>query len=238
MKSVRSDSGLLNLDVLALSLLCCLLASVVGVLVIGGDAAIAARWNELEQQAAKFKSSTSDAENLRREIEDKVVFAQLDRDNRLLRSQVGELRSKADLQKAIADAKAEIEESKKRIAENQQKESSPERRRMLGDYSGSYVLLDCFNDSAIIYPNKQKIEISPSNADQNRLLKKIQDAGFVVFIARPSSWSGDAYDKIKTWVCSALDQSEKQGGSPVGRSTLPLDESESIENYLPPDKSP
>ena len=260
MKTSSRDS-ILNLDILALSLLCCLLASVVGVLVLSGEEVRAEEnrvaeekrraegksgrneqeriFNELYQQTERIHIAAQEVEDSRKAVVTKLNYAILERDNRALKSRSTELHQKLSLRKRLTDAKAESLRLAKELEEQEKSRNArltPEVRRMLGEYQGGYVLLECVEDAAIIYPGKGKIGTKPSREQVEKLLNQISKAGFVVFVVRPSGWYNDSYDKLKAIIYAELDKIDNQGERTIGRSTFPLDAAESIANYLPPER--
>lgn len=146
MKAGGKRPNLLNVDVLALSLLCCLLASIVGLVVLSG-------------QTERF---------------------------------------------------------------------------MLGSYKGSYVLIECLEGGAIIYPGGTRIEMNPPKEQLTRLVDQIAKAGFVAFAVRPSGWYNNSYDKLKAVLYPELDRVVKESGRSIGRNAFPLDSADDIRVYLPP----
>ena len=261
-----SRNSILNLDILALSLLCCLLASVVGVLVLSGEDLRAEEsrleeekkraeekrrreeqkriFTELRQQTAQIHTQVQEVEHSRQAIAAKLNYAVLERENRALKSRATELQQRINVMTRLRAAKAESAQLAKELEEKEKKEElanaslSPEARRMLGEYKGRYVLVECVQDSAIIHPGNDRIAMKPSREQVEKLLEQITKAGFVAFVVRPAGWYNNSYDKLKTIIYAELKKIEKEGGKEVGRSTFPLDAAESIANYLPPDPQP
>jgi hypothetical protein len=258
-----SQSTILNLDILALSLLCCLLASVVGVLVLSGEEVRAEEnrlteerrraeerkrrdeqeriFNELHQQTARIQVDVEEVEHSREAIVAKLNYAVLERGNRALKSRSAEIQQKISLIRRLATAKVESQRLAKELEKKEKVATTtltPEARRMLGEYKGRYVLVECVEDAAIIYPGQERVAIKPSKAQVERLLNQITKAGFVAFVVRPSGWYDNSYDKLKAIIYAELDKIEKEGERTVGRSSFPLDTVEPIANYLPPEHSP
>lgn len=247
MNVASSRPALLNLDILALSLMCCLLAAVVGVLVLGGEekppthtstSVNSPSWTDLRQQTARLHVQVQEVELSREAIAIKLNHSVLERDNRTLESRIGEIEGKITLIRRLSGAKAE---SARLSAELNDKEKAanvtitPEAKRMLGEYKGPYVLVECNEDGALIYPGREKVEMKPSKDQADKLLNQITKAGFVAFVVRPGGWYGNSYDRLKALIYEELDKAEKQGGKYVGRSTFPLDAADPITNYLPPE---
>src|SRR6185503_8798963 len=256
----RAHKTVLNLDILALSLLCCLLGSVVGVLVLSGEEVrgdetrlaeekrrTEARlrleeqnriYNELHQQTGRFQIQVHEVEQAREAVVAKLNYAALERENRALKSRGVEIQQKVDLATKLASVKAESARLEQELKEKEKTANaslSPEARRMLGEYKGRYVLLECIEDYAILFPGKERIAMEPAREQVEKLMNQITKAGFVVFVVRPAGWFNNSYDKLRKVVYGELDKLEKQGEGTVGRSTFPLDAAEPIVNYLPPE---
>jgi hypothetical protein len=255
MRTARYSTELMNLDVLALSLLCCLLASVVGVLVLGGEPGpkVAAEsekdkpesnendplvWAALQEQTAKLYAHLQEVERSRETITSKLNYSILERQNIELKSRIKEIEDKLDLIGKINAVKLEIERLSQELDEQAEKldvHLTPQARRMLGEYKGPYVLIECIENGAIVYPGKQRIEMSPSNEQADQLVKQIANTGFVAFVVRPNGWYDNSYDKLQTIIYHRLDQFEKNTGKYVGRSAFPITSGDSITNYIPPE---
>lgn len=242
MKADR-HTELLNLDVLALSLLCCLLASVVGVLVLGGEENAQANentqensptWTDLRQQSARLFVQVQEAERSREGIVAKLDYSMLERENHTLKFHISDIERKINLLRKLVVTKNESAKIAREL-EEKEKPITPEAKKMLGEYKGPYVLIECIEDEAFIYPGKERISMKPSKEQTEKLLNQIIKAGFVAFIVRPDGWYGNSFDKLRALICEKLDQAEKQGEKYVGRSTFPLDAGASITNYLPPE---
>lgn len=243
---MKAGGDLLNLDILALSLLCCLLASVVGVLVLGGEETAPAKetynprvWKELRQQSARLTAEVQEVERSRESLAAKITYSALDREKRTLQSRVNEIERKINLMKQLLATKEESERLTKALEEKEKTLRTPfstEARRMLGEYKGPYVLVECVEDKAFIYPGKMRIGMKAGEEEVQRLVNQIAEAGFVAFVVRPAGWYDNSYDQLKQRIYRELDKMEKRGKS-VGRSTLPLDESAPIANYLPPERN-
>lgn len=247
MKTARSRPELLNVDILALSLMCCLLAAVVGVLVLGGEEKAQAHestpvnlpsWADLRQQTTRLHVQVQEVELSRKAIVAKLNHSVVERDNRSLESRIREIEEKISLIRRLSAAKAESARLSTELPDKEKAANvtiTPEAKRMLGEYKGPYVLVECNQDSAIIYPGKEKVEMKPSKDQADKLLNQITKAGFVAFVVRPGGWYGNSYDMLKALIYEELDKAEKQGGEYVGRSTFPLDAADPITNYLPPE---
>jgi hypothetical protein len=245
MTTRRKGKGLLNIDVLALSLLCCLLASVVGILVLagddGGEGETGHALTDIHQQVVQLAGQVQATERAREDMATKLNFAMLERDNRKLQTRITELGEKITLISQIAGTKKEVVRLGNELATLEapaNADLTPEMQHILGDYRGPYVLIECIEDGAIIYPSKQKIEMKPAKEQVDTLLKQITKAGFVVFVARPAGWYNNSYDNLRTLLTKELDKMKEQGGKHVGRSAFPLDRATPIDNYLPPEATP
>jgi hypothetical protein len=248
MKTARSSTELMNLDVLALSLLCCLLASVVGVLVLGGEAAAQVPveskpdnqeiWTSLHEQSTKLFVRVQEVERSRDAIVDKLNHSLLERENLVLESRVTEIQAKFELLNKIRTAKSEIARLLKDFEDEEKTNNAaltPEARRILGEYKGPYVLIECVEDAAVVYPGRQRIEMKPSNVQTDQLLHQITNAGFVAFVVRPDGWYDNSFDNLRKVIYEKLDKIEKDTGKYVGRSTFPLTSTDPITNYFPPE---
>ncbi len=248
MKAAHASSALLNLDVLALSLLCCLLASVVGVLVLGGEASpnppqenaanqdTALVWTRLHEQTANLYARVEKLEQSRETITSKLNYSLLERANRDLESRIKEIQETLNLVAKIQAAKHEIAQLRKELEDEEKKQNivvTPEAKRMLGEYKGPYVLIECVENGAIVYPGQNRIEMSPSVDQADQLLNQITNAGFVAFVVRPAGWYDNSFDKIRKLVYERLDRVEKGTGRYIGRSTFPLAFDDLITDYIP-----
>ena len=113
-----------------------------------------------------------------------------------------------------------------------------EMTQILGQYKGPYVLVECIQDAAIVYPGKQRIEMNPSDDQVNQLIDQISKAGFIALVVRPDGWYGNSYDKLRKIIYDRLDVIEKNEGKHIGRSTFPLTSDGPIANFLPPEGKP
>lgn len=251
MKAAHSRAGLLSLDILALSLMCCLLASVVGVLVLGGEEAARAAaenqqegvriWSDFRHETARLSVQVGEVERSREDIVNKLNQSLLERENLDLESRAQDIQQRIGLINRIQAAKAETARLTKELedeAKTRHPVLTPEAKRMLGEYKGPYVLLECVEDGAVVYPGKVRVSMKPSKEEAAKLLSQIIKAGFVAFVVRPAGWYGNSYDKLRTLIYEELDKTEKETGKYVGRSTFPLDSGISITNYLPAESKP
>lgn len=246
--------ALMNLDLLALSLLCCLLASVVGILVAGAKPPapppippvdvkprhVSAR-EELRQQTTRLAVQVREVEHSRETIATKLNYSVLERENVTLGSRAVQAREKVALTRLIQQAREEAARLTKELEERRrdaQAPLTPEARRMLGDYRGPYVLLECVRDAAYVHPGAERIPMAPSTEQLAKLVDRITRAGFVALVVRPSGWYENSYDNLRSLIYGELGKVEKATGNRVGRSTFPLDESEPITQYLPPETKP
>lgn len=251
MKKVRASSGLLNLDVLALSLLCCLLASVVGVLVLSGEASPSTPaepsqdtvvvWTKLHEQTAKLYTRVQQEEHSREALINKINYSLLDRANRDQEARISEIQQKLDIVDKIKSATLEIASIRKQL-ENLESQTNPppssEVGQIVGKYKGPFILIECVEDEAVIYPGGRRVEMEPSADQADELINQITNAGFVALVVRPSGWYENSFDKLRKLIYDRLDQIENDGGKRVGRSTFPLTDEDSITNYLPPQSKP
>jgi hypothetical protein len=239
----------LSLDILALALMCCLLAAVVGVLVLGGEqqgqagegpAPVASRWPELRRQSSQLVVQVSELERSSDLLVAKLNRSGLERENHSLQTRVSLLERNVQLIQRLAALEAETKNLEREQAQRREKEAATasEKRRLLGEYRGPYVLLECIEDGALVYPDGGRLPSAPSAEELNRVLQMIRKAGYVAFVARPSGWFNSSYDKLRALVYKELDSAAGLGGSPVGRSCIPLDSSEPITNYLPSEGGP
>jgi len=245
MTKARSSNELMNLDVLALSLLCCLLASVVGVLVLSGEVSAEASveqgenpelWIRLRQQTTQLYTQVQDVERSREGIVAKLNHSVLQRENLVLESKIRDIQEKLTLIDKIHAARSETVRLSKELEDEEKSRNStltPEARRMLGEYKGPYVLLECVEDGAIVYPGKQRIEMKPSKEQTDQLITQIAKAGFVAIVVRPSGWYGNSFDNLRKTLYERLDQMEKDTSKYIGRSTFPLSADDPITNYIP-----
>jgi hypothetical protein len=251
MKQSRASSGLLNLDVLALSLMCCLLASVVGVLVLVGEVRppvsmqtsqdTTVIWTRLRDQTTKLSARVDEADHSREAICEKINYSALQRNNLEAESRIREIQQKLSLIDQIIAATREITRSKQEL-ENLQSQTNPppssEAWQIVGKYKGPYVLIECVEDGANIYPGNRKLEMPPPGDQADQLFNQITNAGFVALVVRPGGWYGNSFDKLRKMIYDRLDQVETPGGRHIGRSAFPISDQDSIANYLPPDAKP
>lgn len=253
MRTANCRPALLNLDVVALSLLFCLLASVVALL-ISQQATVAKPaipeppvavpapepapealdWQALTEKTRTLTAQGESAARLNEAIENKVTRSIAERENLVLSSRIAEVGEQVamleSLRKALADATRIQQALDARRAEESRTATS---RQMLGDYRGPYVLIECVEGASIVYPGKERIALKPPQAQVDALVAKIVEAGFVVFVVRPAGWYGDSYDDLRPTIYKALANVKTPDGKPIGRSTFPLEASESIKEYLP-----
>ncbi|HEY6182742.1 MAG TPA: hypothetical protein VIW67_10875 [Terriglobales bacterium] len=236
----------MNLDVLALSLLCCLLASVVGVLVLGGQARGGTStegdqdnpvvWTTLHDQTTKLYSRVQEVRRSREDILNKINFSALERENLVMESRIRDIQEKLNLANKVRAAKAEIARLKKESDDLEKKRTSPltpQARRMLGEYKGPYVLIECVEDAALVYPGKQRIEMNSSSDQIDQLLHQVSATGFVAFVVRPEGWFDNSFDKLQKLIYEKLDTVERNTGKYIGRSTFPITSDDPITNYIP-----
>lgn len=246
----ESGNRLVNLDVLALAFLCCLLAAVVGVLVLGDPPAPPPPPGALGQGSSPATPPTASSP---------VSLDELRREGRHLRDRANEVVSLrtsllVKLERGAAelgrkDLETRIEESERKLALVSQLEQAEEEtvriqaevletteRRdaggHLGDYHGPFVLLECVEGSAIVYPGKTRIDMEAGADRLVPLVAQISEAGFVALAVRPSGWYSDSFDKLRERIYKMLDEAERKGGKHVGRTTFPLEAHEPIDSYL------
>lgn len=257
MSTRHPDSSLLNLDILALSLLCCLLASVVALVLpqeqVRRDdkeltataplpatpalrVAPALNWNRLISTAGTLRSDAEIAGRQGDAIATRLAHSAAERENQALESRVGELAEKVALMQKIQNAEDEARRLKRELEERRRQAETHglQVQRLVGDYRGPYVLIECTEGAVTVYPGKEKLDIKKAKAQLDRLVAQITAAGFVAFVVKPGGWYLDSYDEIRPRIYEALARIEKNTGKRIGRSTLPLDVSESTTDYLPP----
>jgi hypothetical protein len=252
-----------NLDVLALALLCCLLASVVGVLVLGEPPPPSAPPEEtpqpdahdlaptpvspsassddvqsvqgLLQQSRELRTRTQEIVQVRAEVIRRLDRAAFEHGHQDLETRVAAIDRKLAL---LARIQAAEEEPARPGPEAQ---AMPESRGVpgpLGDYKGPYVLLECIEDSALVHPGRTRIEMNPAEERLVALVTQIREAGFVALAVRPAGWYNNSFDRLRTRIYALLDEAERTGGKRVGRTTFPVEAFESIDPYLPAHRTP
>lgn len=225
---------LLNLDILALSLLSCLLASVVGMLVLGGDGKSFKQRIALAKSTADLTGRLGQATATLEAITNKLQQSALMRQNQIKNSELEEIKRQIKARQDLKEAKEEVA----RLSA-QWKKAEQEQRHIalgngiLGDYHGPYVLVECRRGRAEIFPGRQHLGLKPGKDQVAALMAQITEAGFVLFVVRPSAWYQDSYDSLYPLISRQLDQLEKSNGKVIGRAVLPLDEGTALDAYLP-----
>lgn len=249
--------ALLNLDILALSLLCCLLASVVALIVAQGHRPAGTKvpvvrieptaapappagpvvdWDRLSATANAFRREAESIGRRADAIATRVTRSAADRENLALTSRLTELGEKVALLQKIMAADSEASRLEKLLEERRREAAASggrEAQRLLGDYRGPYVLIECVEGAVTVYPGNERLDIKTAKAQLDRLVAQIVDAGFVAFVVRPGGWYEDSFDELRPRIYEALAKVKKDTGRYIGRNTLPLDASEPIADYLP-----
>ncbi len=205
-----------------MSLLCCLLVSVVGVLVLDGREETPAPppagpnpLDLLKLQIDNLSTQVQDSDHSADEIMQKISFSQIDRDNRAMRSRIKEMTDKINLANSINEARAEADRLSAEIKDQEQKiihdQHAPGSVNLFGSYTGPYILIECIEDAAIIYPGGKRIAMTkkPTEAELTDLLEQIKKVKFVAFVVRPSGWYENSYDRLHNVIYAALDDAEK-----------------------------
>jgi len=228
----KAHTELLSLDLLALSLLSCLLASVVGILVLGGEGVETSQRVALSKRAVQLSSALNETRSSLEDIAAKLNRSALERRKQNVESELEEVRQKIDARQKLALAQAEIATRSKELTSlagsAPDNEPSP-----FGNYHGAFILVECVEDRAIIYPKKDQIGLKPTQEQITELAERIQQTGFVLFVVRPSGWFGNSYHAVYPAVSKQLDEAQENGGKTIGRATLPLEENASLTRYLP-----
>ena len=230
----KAHTELFSLDVLALALLSCLLASVVGILVLSGEGASLRQRVDLGKNTVALKGSMDETLRSLEAISNKLNQSEIERENKIAQGRVAELNRKIDARKGLADAQAEVVRLKKETeALKQDAAKGRDVENVFGSYHGAYVLVECVRDRVIIYPGRERLGTQPSRGEIAALVGRIQQAGFVLFVVRPSGWFDNSFDKVHGLVSQGLDQAQTSGGKLIGRAILPLEESAPLTQYLP-----
>lgn len=237
---MKPRKPMFSLDVLALALLTCLLASVVGMLVAGEDGKALQRRKLLHEKTVQITNGASEAqENQQRlvqQIEQSAEMARIEREQRIAQSQADELARKIEARRKIADAAAETIRLRDALAKSQDElDKTPGRRQIVGNYRGPYILIECVKGQALVYPGKTRLAKRPDQEAVQKLLERITQAGFVVFVVRPSGWYADSFDSLHELVFPAIANFEEASSRKIGRSIFALEANEPITPYLPPD---
>lgn len=228
---MKPKQPIFSLDVLALALLTCLLASVVGMLVMSEDGKALEQPKLLQEKTQQIISGANEARNAQQKIAQRVEIARRERDQRIAQSEAEALRRNIEARKNIAEAETEATRLRSELARlGQEQVASPGRRQIVGNYRGPYILIECFKGYALVYPGKTRLAKKPGEKIITELVDRINQAGFVVFVVRPQGWYGDSFDSMKPLVYSRIDEK-------TGRTAFPLEANEPIAPYLPPEVS-
>lgn len=230
----KQRTELLNLDILALSLLSCLLASVVGMLVLGGDGKAFKQRIALAKSTADLTGRLGQATATLQAITNKLQQSALTRQNQVKNSELEEIQRQIKARQDLKETNREVARlsAQWHKAEQERRNIAPV-NGILGDYHGPYVLVECLRGRAEISPGGQHLGLNPSKEQVASLVQQITEAGFVLFIVRPSAWYQSSYDSLYPLISTQLDQLEKSTGKVIGRAVLPLDEGTSLNAYLP-----
>lgn len=133
------------------------------------------------------------------------------------------------LNKQIADTQKRIEALKSKVGDDS--------RPWMGGYTERYVLVECTAKGATVYPpgsdaKRRQVGAEPTAAESKWLLNQVEQAGFVVLLARPGSF-GETFDNLRKLVRDHIKSFNSKGGAKkIGRFDLPAEENEPIEKYL------
>ncbi|HPA16356.1 MAG TPA: hypothetical protein PLU30_01320 [Verrucomicrobiae bacterium] len=236
---MHGDEKTFSVDVLALALLTCLLASVVGIMVLAGDGKILKQRKEFAQKISQLSRRVTGEETRLKEILQKTNLAKLEHDKEILNRKIVELRKLIEVRQGIAKATFERDRTKTELDGIQKElDASPGRREIVGNYRGPYVLIECRQGEAMVYPGKTRIESKPGPAAFGALISQIVKAGFVVIVVRPNGWFNDSYDALRPKIYEALAEKEREIGRSINRCVFPLGGKDPIEPYLPPEGGP
>jgi len=226
---MKTRHPMFSLDVLALALLTCLLASVVGLLVISEDGKTLDWSRQLREKTQQIVDGASGTQSAQEHIARRVEILRIDRDQRIAQSEAEELRRNIDARVKIAETTAETIRHREELARlDQDQAARPGRRQIVGNYRGPYILIECLKGYALVYPGKTRLAKKPDDKVVNELIARIDQAQFVVFVVRPQGWYGDSFDSLQPMIYSRIDEK-------TGRSAFPLEAGASITPYLPPD---
>jgi hypothetical protein len=149
--------------------------------------------------------------------------------NKMLQAETQRLLEEIDrVNKQIAATQKRIDALKSKVGDDS--------RPWFGGYTGRYVLVECTAKGATVYApggnRKRQLAIKPTASESNWLFNEIERAGFVVLLARPSSFE-DTFDKFRKLVRDHLKSVNSKGGPKrIGRFDLPAEANEPIEKYL------
>ena len=112
----------------------------------------------------------------------------------------------------------------------------PAMHPVFGNYRGAYVTVECLRDRIVVHPGDERIAVKfgeePKKEIVSRLVEKISKAGFVLFVVRPSGWFKNSFDAVSPAVFKGLDRLKTEGGRPIGRATMPLEENVRLESIF------
>ena len=254
--TTRQVAPPLSLDMLAVSLMLCLLAAVIALLAsrpaaeppIETPEAVQPAmpelpelpdWGDLQARAAALGVSSTAASQANNALDARLTRAAAQRDAAVLEALARELSDKMALLAAARGEAEKVSSLKQALAALSKKDgpthNSADPRRLQGRYGGRYVLIECVADAVVVYPGAQRLPAAMDAAQFDALIQRIDAAGFVAFAVRPSGWFKDSLDTVRPRVLKAL--AERQAGTQrrIGRTTLPLTADESIDDLLPRD---
>jgi len=253
---------LFSLDVLALALLTCLLASVVGMLVMGEDGKAVQRRLEIHRDTTRLSARIEQAQTTMRQLVGNAGGS-MDADFELRNAQAeaGKLDSMlADLKRGGQDPSGDADADRSKMAaatvelkrlrqelamleQDRVPNGGPGIHQIVGTYRGRYILIECVRDAVIVYPSEVKIACKVNGASKSEkdgfetnlkfLMDHITEAGFVVFVVRPAGWYENSYDALYPRISKRLAELETRGGAHVGICKFPLDAGKPITPYLP-----
>jgi len=247
----RRNADGFGVDLLALSLFFCLLAAVVGLFALAEvetaateaaaatTAAAAANYQPIDNsKAEELRSAVQSAQRLldeQRNLARKIDYSITTRAVKTLGEETKRYRKGTLVSTQFADAEAAekvLSDELNRLPPTPTPTLAPQPpdrpEELRGEYQGPYVLLECFQGYATVYPGAWRISDSPHEAEWQKLMNQIIKTGFVAIVVRPSGWTNGAYDKLQKRIFAQLGPS-----STVGRVTFPLRVDDSIKPYLP-----
>jgi uncharacterized protein YlxW (UPF0749 family) len=100
-----------------------------------------------------------------------------------------------------------------------------------GSYAGPYVLIECNDRGAVIYPEKRQLPLDLSEDQKSWLCDQVRQAGAALILARPSSFQ-KSYGQFEGLVGELVNAQEKKGVT-IALTLWPIEEHASIEKYVP-----
>src|SRR5258708_5263259 len=230
----RERADRLSIDLIALPLVFCLLAAVVGLFALdeatSSPCCTPPPCCTPEQRATELRRLISEAEELglqQNALIRRLDYALTERDLSQKAGQADGLRQRASVVARIAEAEKTVAELQGELMRSSPAPSARPHDGAFGTYSGPYVLVECKNGHAIVYPGGWRIPSEPSDSEFAKLSSQVKQAGFVAFAVRPSGWVDNSFHKLRRRVVQEI------GGAKIGRTEFPIDETEAIKPYLP-----